>query len=493
MSRVELIGGGHNRITGNQTEAILLQSLRCIVLLAVTLALITGCDPGAPVDSSRVDPPPPVVADLSGADREIGEALGHLLDNVRAEPAQARHRGVLAMAYEVNGFAGAALESYRQAETMDPTEPRWPYFQALLVAHRGDLGQALGHLDRALRIDDGYGPAWLWRGTWLLDQNRLPESRQAFRRAAEIVPGAPARAGLARVALRLNQPQQALDILLPLQEVSPAPYVVQLIGQSYRQLGEADLAREALMKVDGPAPVVWQDPRSREKQQYELSLGATIARARKLILAGETTSALALIEPLWPDYPAHQGLLGALAEAYRLSGRDDEALAVLEKGVEAHPDFYGIHLNLADHYLRFGDQTRAMAHLDRVIELNPRVGWAHAQRGLILVNQGRVGDGLAAFQDALRQDPSNPQVHYYVGMVHASARHWQRAIDAFRESVDLDSDFGFAQLALGRSLTMVGDYEGADTALGNASRLGVPEGEVRAAMNALAGKRGESE
>ena len=457
------------------------------------LSLVTGCGPDRANEVRHDDPAPPgpVVADFSGADPEVGVALEGLLDKARAEPAWASHRGTLGMAYEVNGFAAAALESYRQAEAMDPLEPRWPYFQALLVAHRGELDQALADLDRSISLDGDYGPAWLWRGTWLLDQNRLTASKAAFERAAELASGLPASAGLARVALRRDRPGQALDILQPLAAV-PDAYIHHLIGQAYRQLGKPELAREALQKVTGPAQVVWPDPRSREKRQFELSIGATLERARVQILAGEPGSALALIEPLRSQYPAHQGLISALAEAYRRAGRGDEALAVLVQGIELHPDFYGFHLNIADHYHRRGEPSLAMAHLDRAIELNPQVGWAHAQRGLILVNDGRVREGLASFQEALQQDPDNPQVHYYVGMVHASAGNWQNAIAAFRGAVTLDPAFGLAQLALGRSLTRVGDYEGARVAIERAGQLSVPAEQVRAATDTLARHRDAS-
>ena len=74
-------------------------------------------------------------------------------------------------------FPDAALASYQQAEALDQTgdqtlhqrSAKWPYFQALLHADRGQQQLAVAALERAVAINAGYGPAWLWKGTWLLD------------------------------------------------------------------------------------------------------------------------------------------------------------------------------------------------------------------------------------------------------------------------------------------------------------------------------------
>ena len=454
------------------------QALCRILLLAVILA---GCSREI---SSLAEP---VAADLSAADGEIRTLLSDLLQAARQAPEDATRRGVLGMAYEVNGFADAALESYRQAEVLDAADPDWPYYQALLVAHRGDLERSLEHLQRSLGIDAGYAPAWLWRGTWLLDLDRLDEAEGAFTQAAGRGGELAATVGHARVLLRRGEAAQALELLRS--QTGSArqqqPYIYQLLGQAHAQLGQAEEARQALAQVTPSGPLAWADARSEEKKSYEGSLTARLARARELLERDHPAAALQAIASLRTRYPDHQGLLSTLSEAYRLDGQDDRALEVLLHGLEIHPEFTSFHLNLADHYIRSGENDRAFEHLQRALELNPAVSWAHAQKGLLLLERGTVTAAMAAFENALRYDPQNPQIFYYMGMIEASKASWSEAIRRFRESVQADPEFALGHLALGRSLTEMQRYAEATLALERALRAGAQPADVTAARAEL--------
>ncbi len=57
------------------------------------------------------------------------------------------------------------METYTQAEALDPCDFRWPYFRAVLVAESGDFDSAVPIIDHALTLDPEYAPAWLYKGT----------------------------------------------------------------------------------------------------------------------------------------------------------------------------------------------------------------------------------------------------------------------------------------------------------------------------------------
>ncbi len=456
-----------------------LLSLSGMVLLAGVLAACSTDRDGASVAS-------PVVAALDAADAEITVLLTGLLQSAREAPQDAESRGRLGMAYEVNGFADAALESYRQAGELDSNDPRWPYYQAMLLAHRGDLEPALGHLAASIHIDPGYAPAWLWRGTWLLDLDQLERAAAAFAEAGVLGAELPSTVGRARVLLKQRQAAQAISLLQPLSDKERLPYIYKLLGQAFAQLGQADQARQALAQVDGSGLLVWADARSEQKKSYEGSLSARLAKARDLMQRGQPTEALREIEGLRKHYPDHQGLLSTLSEAYRQTDQQERSLAVLQHGLQVHPDYYAFHLNIADHYIRSGNGDRAFAHLQRVIDLNPAVSWAHAQMGLLLLERDRLEDALAAFRTSLHHDPNDATVYYYAGMAEASRAGWTEAIRLFGGSVEVDPEFTLGHVALGRSLTESGRYDEARAALAAALRIGTYPGEVQAARAALA-------
>lgn len=460
-----------------------LLSLSGVALFTAVLAACSAGPDGASVGS-------PVVAELDAADGEITVLLTGLLKAVQEAPHDAASRGILGMAYEVNGFADAALKSYRQAEVLGPEDARWPYHQAMLLAHRGDLERALGHLERSIHIDAGYAPAWLWRGTWLLDLDQLEQAAAAFTQAGVLRGDSAATVGRARVLLRKGRAAQALELLQPLSGDERHPYVYKLLGQAYAQLGQAEEARQALARVDGSGPLRWPDARSEQKKGYEGSLSARLAQARELMQRGQPAQALQAIESLRTHYPDHQGLLSTLSEAYRQSGQPERTLAVLRHGLEVHPDYYSFHLNIADHYIRSGDGDRAFVHLQRAIDLNPAVSWAHAQMGLLLLERDRLEDALSAFQTSLQYHPQDPMVYYYAGMAEASRARWSEAIRLFGGSIQADPQFTLGHVGLGRALTETGRYDEARAALAAALRLGTHPGEVKAARIALA--RGEA-
>ena len=425
------------------------------------------------------------LAHIENADAEVAALLGRLTAAVEAQPANAERRGALGMAQEVNGFADAALNSYQRAEALAPDDPRWPYYQALLIAHGGHFDAALAHLDRSLALDSEHAPAWLWRGTWLLDAARYEQALAAFARAEALGAGVPAQAGTARALLRGGDAAAARDLLRRLVEVHPHPYLFKLLGQAQHRLGDVRAARSTLAKVERAVPLRWPDARSEAKRRFEASLSARLGEVREQLAAGELRAALATAERLQERHPDHQGLLNTLSEIYRRLGRFDDASAVLQRGVALHPDFYPFHLQLAEHYIREGQNDLAFQHLEHAVALNPAIPWIHAQRGLLLLERNRPAAALQAFAEALRQEPQQPQVHYYVAMTKAAGGRCAEATRSFAEAARLQPSFALAHIGLGRCFAEAGRFDESRVALQRAERIGSHAEETRAAFEFL--------
>ena len=141
----------------------------------------------------------PIAAGIDSPDKDVAEYLQAMLQSAQAMTKSGLVRGRLGMAYDVNGLRDAALATYEQAEVLDPNDFRWPYFSAQLIAETGEHEQALETLARALAIDADYAPAWLWRGTWLLEVGLLDEAMIAFQQALDLEAGPVATFGRAQV------------------------------------------------------------------------------------------------------------------------------------------------------------------------------------------------------------------------------------------------------------------------------------------------------
>mgnify|MGYP003309355908 CR=1 FL=1 len=182
----------------------------------------------------------------------VENLIGRLLDNARDEPSSGSRRGELGMAFEIHGFPNAAYTSYIQAESREPTNARWPYFQALMLAKLGVHEQALAALDRTVEIEPEYGAAWMWRATWSLDVGLTGQAEEGFERARLLGLEAVADAGIARLRLHQDRPEEAATILESLIQKARYPSIYHMLSRAYREMGRVDEARIAMPRGRTP-------------------------------------------------------------------------------------------------------------------------------------------------------------------------------------------------------------------------------------------------
>ncbi|MYD98206.1 MAG: tetratricopeptide repeat protein [Gammaproteobacteria bacterium] len=451
-----------------------------IAALLLTLSLLpSGC--------AGDDPNEPVVPSMEGADRDLMGLIDDLLAAVRAAPDSGDLRGRLAMAYDVNGFDPAAIATYRQAQSLDPSEFDWPYLRALLLAKRADFEDALAALDEALAIDADYAPAWLWRGAWLLEMSLYDEARAAYERATELEPKSPAAAGIAQSLLREERFAEAISILEPVADQIPHPHVQRMLGEAYRAVGRTQDARIAMARGRVGHVIQWTDPRVARKAEYVGGFGRRLIRGQDLIKANLPHKALEIIKPLQAWKPDDEGLISNLSWAYKAAGETEKAVEVLEHGIEVHPKQFRFHLALADVYRDAGDDGRMKYHIDRALEGDPTNGWAHEQLARIAMQEQRYDDALASFDIALQHGIDNQvEVLYTAGAVEGSRERWPQCIERFQRLVDVDVSIAKGHIGLGLCLAEVGRFEEARGAFAWAERIGTQPDALAQAYRQLA-------
>ncbi|MAN21536.1 MAG: hypothetical protein CL985_00160 [Euryarchaeota archaeon] len=454
---------------------------RCGLSSCLLLGLIAGCGEGS--TKQQIGLQEKIYPDLAGVDPGVTVLLTEMIETAE-ETSSGEARGALGMAFEVNGFADAAHHSYLTAQRLMPDDPRWPYYRALLTAHRGDLQSALSQLEKSIDIAADYGPAWMWRGTWQLDLGMTEEARNSFRTASQLGMGKVAKLGEAGTLLALDEAQEAFELLSRLREDAR---VVRYKVRALRQLDRHEEASSLLdLSVAGKSgPLSWPDERTMAKKAYEVSNGARLSEARQLLAAGDPGSARVLLDQLAARDPDHQGLLSAQIEALRQLGLRGEMAAQLERAVGLYPEYYGFHLSLAEYALEEGDRAAAAQYLISTIGLNDQIPWAHAQIGLLFVEENRLAEASSAFMAALALEPNNPQVNYYQGMIHANQQNWGEAVRRFDVAVKSAPEFTVAWIALARSLWAVGEYDRARVALNEAENLGTHYNEVTMARESM--------
>lgn len=435
-----------------------------LVVWAMSVVAPTACNG----ESVAVDEP--VVAGIDSPDEDLARFLNGMIQDARSLPTSGLMRGRLAMAYENNLFMDEALITYAQAAALDPEDFRWPYFSALLKGRHGLYRAALDDLERAMEIDADYAPAWLWRGTWLLDLDRAGEAMKAFDHADALGAETEAAFGRARVLVAQGKHNEAVALLEPLARDYRHPYIYRTLGFALRALGRTDEARTAVALGRSADPLSWRDPRAAEKAAFVRGIGR-FSFAQNLLGAGKVEDALQILETLRAEQPDEMcgatgqhatrtcEILNTLALAYVRAGREDEAFALVQRALLVNPDFFPFHLNIADRYRHRRELDNALLHIERVIALNPALGYGYEQRGRLLIGLGRYEEAMTSLKTAVRLAPERPATLLYLGMVEGELGRWPQAIEHLRRAVRLDPGFGVGHAYLARSLAETGQIE----------------------------------
>ena len=451
----------------------------CRHLMLMTLMFCAGCE--------QVDAP--IVAAMDSPDQDLVEYLGKMIDAARDLPESGLARGRLGMTYDINGQREAALVTYDQAAKLSPNDFRWPYFSSQLIAESGDIPQALVMLERALSLDDGYAPALLWQGTWLLRSGRTNDALISFEQADAVEPSPMSSFGQAQALVAMGRGDDALAILEPLVDASAHPQIHRTMGEALRSVGRVEEANHAFAKGRGTDPLVWPDVR-RAQRNVHIRGHASYQHAQELSAAGRLTQAQDILLRLQKYHPQSScgqeegfflacNLMNSLAIVYDRSGEREEAFATVERGLSVNPDFIPFHFTMANLYRHDRDLTSALNHIDRAIELNSARGYAHEQRGRLLIGLGRYDEAKASLQTALEYEPEKRTTLVYLGLTAFEQRAWKEAEQHFRNVSRIEPESPVGHTFLARSLGEMGRMREAWDSQRRARDYGANPEEVR--------------
>jgi TolB-like protein/Tfp pilus assembly protein PilF len=148
---------------------------------------------------------------------------------------------------------------------------------------------------------------------------------------------------------------------------------------------------------------------------------------------------------LAPSYaPALSGLADALMLLTVLGfdtspGLLEQAREAAEAAIRADPALGEAHASLGRQQFAGGtwDWEGAERHLKRALELSPGYATAHQWYAQLLMNRGRVAEGLAEIERALELDPFHAGVLLIAGRFASLTGDHERAIELLRRAADL--------------------------------------------------------
>ncbi len=151
-----------------------------------------------------------------------------------------------------------------------------------------------------------------------------------------------------------------------------------------------------------------------------------------------------------------------LADSYAIAGiplspmspseRMAKAKAAALKALEIDDTIAAAHTSLAFIEHRFDwDWRGAEREFKRAIELNPNYATAHQWYAFFLATMGRMDEAIAEAKLAQQIDPLSLVMNSALGRVYHFARQYDRAIDQFRKTIEMDPNFASAHFDIAAS------------------------------------------
>jgi tetratricopeptide (TPR) repeat protein len=256
-------------------------------------------------------------------------------------------------------------------------------------------------------------------------------------------------------------------------------------------LRESDQVRiNVRLTIVRPESQLWTQSYHRDLRnilELQAELARSIAENIQLRLTRKQAQMLARAKPVRPDaYEAY--IKGRYFWNKRTEQGFGKAVEYFQQAIDLDPNYAAAYAGLADSYLvnysgtvapesmakgkvaaitairldsesaeghtclarakLFGDWdwNGAEQEFKHAISLNPSYATAHQWYGLYLSIMQRHSEAAIEFERARNLDPVSPSANAHVGLGYYFARDYDKAIHAFRSTLDLEPGFNFARL-----------------------------------------------
>ena len=398
--------------------------------------------------STRPALEPVALPDISSAAPAVQKQIRDQYAALQTTPDSFGAMGRLFLAAELYDAAGVC---FRNAQTLQPADMRWPYYLAHVERLRNQPDKATALFERTLTLQPDHVPSLVWLGAMRLLAGDALAASSSLERALSLQPNDPAalyQAG--RAALAQKNYKAAVERLTSALVVEPGASSIHYpLSLAYRGLGdtrEADAQLRARGTTD-PAP---NDPLMREVSALLRNASAFEVRGAEALANRRWADAVTALRQAVALAPANAfthlnlgtalfqtgdagGALSEFTEAARLdpalakahygagivreaAGHDDEAIAAFTRAAAADPSLLEAQLSLADALRRNGRDADAIAHYTVVINANPSASPAHFGLAMALVHARRYVEARDALARASTTFSDQP------GFAHALAR-----------------------------------------------------------------------
>jgi tetratricopeptide (TPR) repeat protein len=437
---------------------------RWVIVASLSFALAL---PAGAVDRPQLTPLP--LPDLSTMEDATRRRLEELQERVASlEPsasdeALAEAYGTLGTYYIAHHLNDAGEVAFVNAERLDPTDFRWPYYLGFIYRIVGRLELEREAYERALALRPEDVPALLHLAELHLALGEDEEAYRLFRRTLELSPAeAAAYGGLGRAADALGHYEEAVDHLSRALELQPQATIVHYqLALAYRRLGNMEAAR-AHLEQRGDREIGFADPllAAIEPLKRENIVEVVIEMAAQPEEHDDRSYAIFAASYLGdaPDaVDTIHDTIGVLAEeAIRLEPSSEEAAR--NRLIQAR-----LHLAVAGLRLAQGDLVSTQPDLEASLALMPEMVAANVMLGYVLEHTGNPNEAVERYSIALELDPGNVNALRSRASLNLQLRHNREAVQDLERLCTMGLEGEGARIRLGVAYLRLGELERART------------------------------
>ncbi len=298
-----------------------------------------------------------------------------------------------------------------------------------------------------------WGEGWLYLGAGLYSLNRYDEAVDAFKKGITLDPGkGPGWAFLGLCEFELKDYDHALAHIakgeaLGLGANHQFESVVRqrgaLILIHASRFDEAITQLQPLFKFQDNSPGVVLaaglcalaiSKMPNELSPQELAIVNAAGRAQWAATSQRPAEADAAFRQLLEEYPNEQGVHYAYG-LYLMESDQEAALTEFRKETHAHPSLWPALLISASLETKQGSPQTAIEDIQKALPLTPAIyTWlCHAELAKAYLSMNQAEKAVTEFQSAIRQQPANAQLHFYLEQAYSRAG---RKEDAQREKAE---------------------------------------------------------
>jgi len=238
---------------------------------------------------------------------------------------------------------------------------------------------------------------------------------------------------VARRLIRKKESEKAIEVLSKCAEQRSATgFVDALLGIAYQQAGKTDLAiaasRKAIVKL----------PKALLGYQNLATIYLQTNRPKDALAALDEAAALGVTEI---------NFLLELGEAYRnyvsVQPRQFESvkakvMAIIEAAAKLDPKGQNLIFRLAELFSFAGEYKRAAELYVKLLERFPNQAILRNRIVELYLRANDLKAAQAQLDALVRDQPTNPLAHYFLGAIAAEQKNWEKAIEFYTKTIQLN-------------------------------------------------------